>query len=115
MITHTTGTPKYRAPDTPAGQPGLIGVTAKREYDAVEDARGLSCPTPLLRCKRGLGRLDVGKTLLVLATDPESVRDIAAFARQVGHEVVGQDLDNGTHLHYLRKRAATPPSGNAAK
>ena len=45
------------------------------------DARGLTCPLPLLKAKQGLKPLNNGDTLKVIATDPGSVRDFKSFAQ----------------------------------
>jgi tRNA 2-thiouridine synthesizing protein A len=49
------------------------------------DARGLTCPLPLLKARQALSRLEPGDTLVVLATDPEAPIDLAAFAADEGH------------------------------
>jgi tRNA 2-thiouridine synthesizing protein A len=50
------------------------------------DARGLSCPLPLLKARQALAGLAPGETLVVLATDPEAPIDLAALAADEGHE-----------------------------
>lgn len=49
------------------------------------DARGLSCPLPLIKARHALAEMDPGQTLVVLATDPEAPIDLAAFAADGGH------------------------------
>lgn len=49
--------------------------------DAHVDARGLSCPLPILRAKKALATLQSGQVLRVEATDPGSKQDFSAFAR----------------------------------
>ena len=72
------------------------------------DARGLTCPLPILRAKKALADMQSGEVLKVLATDPGSVRDFQAFARQTGNDLVDQQTtqvaghDEFTHL--LRRR-----------
>lgn len=51
------------------------------------DARGLNCPLPILRAKKALADMTSGQILKVLATDPGSQRDFAAFAKQTGNEM----------------------------
>ena len=51
------------------------------EFDKEVDARGLNCPLPILRAKKALAEMQAGQVLRVLATDPGSVKDFAAFAR----------------------------------
>ena len=72
------------------------------------DARGLLCPLPILKAKKALSEMHSGEILKVLATDPGSVRDFQAFARQTGNDLIDQQAkavdgkDEYTHL--LRRR-----------
>ncbi|HRH17599.1 MAG TPA: sulfurtransferase TusA family protein [Aquabacterium sp.] len=72
------------------------------------DARGLTCPLPILRAKKALSDMLSGEVLKVLATDPGSVRDFQAFARQTGNDLLEQQSDQaeGQDLftHFLRRR-----------
>ena len=55
------------------------------EFNKELDARGLNCPLPILRCKKGLAEITGGQVLKVMATDPGSVKDFQAFCKQTGH------------------------------
>ena len=68
------------------------------------DTRGLNCPLPILKAKKALAELQAGQVLKVLATDPGSVRDFQAFARQTGNELVEQSSAGDEFIHYLRRR-----------
>ena len=72
------------------------------------DARGLICPLPILKAKKALSDMHSGEILKVLATDPGSVRDFQAFARQTGNDLLEQQSDQaeGQDLftHFLRRR-----------
>lgn len=68
------------------------------------DTRGLNCPLPILKAKKALADMSSGEVLKVMATDPGSVRDFQAFARQTGNELVQQDTVGAEFLHYLRRR-----------
>ncbi|MDE3011649.1 MAG: sulfurtransferase TusA family protein [Pseudomonadota bacterium] len=68
------------------------------------DTRGLNCPLPILRTKKGLVDLLSGEVLRVMATDPGSVRDFEAFARQTGNVLVHADTAGPEFVFYLRKR-----------
>ena len=68
------------------------------------DTRGLNCPLPILKAKKALSELEAGQVLKVLATDPGSVRDFQAFARQTGHELLEQATVGAEFVHYLRRR-----------
>ena len=68
------------------------------------DTRGLNCPLPILKAKKALADMLSGEVLKVVATDPGSVRDFQAFARQTGNERVDQSSDEKEFVHYLRRR-----------
>ncbi|MBX3622329.1 MAG: sulfurtransferase TusA family protein [Rhizobacter sp.] len=68
------------------------------------DTRGLNCPLPILKAKKALADMQSGQVLKVVATDPGSMRDFQAFARQTGNELVEQSANEGEFTHYLRRR-----------
>ena len=68
------------------------------------DTRGLNCPLPILKAKKALADLQSGEVLRVVSTDPGSVRDFQAFARQTGNELVEQSTAGEDFVHYLRRR-----------
>jgi TusA-related sulfurtransferase len=74
------------------------------QVDKEIDTRGLNCPLPILKAKKALAEIDSGQVLKVVATDPGSVRDFQAFARQTGHELVEQTSSGEEFVHCLRKR-----------
>ena len=67
------------------------------------DAKGLNCPLPIIKAKKMLKDVATGETLRVLATDPGSVADFAAFCRTTGNELVESKQD-GTTYSFLIKR-----------
>ena len=68
------------------------------------DARGLNCPLPILKAKKALSDMASGESIRIASTDPGSMRDFQAFARQTGHELVEQVQQGNDFLHVLRKR-----------
>ena len=56
--------------------------------DKTIDAKGMNCPIPILKAKKGMSEVPVGGVLEVLSTDPGSVADFAAFARTTGHTLM---------------------------
>lgn len=72
-------------------------------FDAELDARGLLCPIPILKTRFALDELSSGEVLKVLSTDAGSTRDMEAFARQTGHELLASAADDGVYVFYLRK------------
>jgi tRNA 2-thiouridine synthesizing protein A len=68
------------------------------------DARGLNCPLPILRAKKALADMTTGQILKVLATDPGSQRDFAAFAKQTGNEIVEVTSQDKIFTFLMRRR-----------
>lgn len=73
------------------------------------DARGLSCPLPLLKARAALAGMGPGDTLVVLATDPEAPIDLAALAADGGHGFTSSRDGAGWRLT-LVKQAGAPPA-----
>ena len=68
------------------------------------DTRGLNCPLPILKAKKALADMQSGEILRVVSTDPGSMRDFQAFARQTGHELVEQSQAGAEFVHVLKRR-----------
>ena len=68
------------------------------------DTRGLNCPLPILKTKKALADMESGQLLKVVATDPGSLRDFQAFARQTGNELLEQTTQADEFIHVLKRR-----------
>ena len=74
------------------------------QVDKEVDARGLNCPLPILRAKKALAELASGQLLKVVSTDTGSMRDLQAFAKQTGNELVDQQAVGDEFVHILKRR-----------
>jgi tRNA 2-thiouridine synthesizing protein A len=74
------------------------------EFDKEVDARGLNCPLPILRAKKALAEIASGQVVRVIATDPGSVKDFQAFARQTGNELLKQGETADRAFEFFLKR-----------
>ncbi len=74
------------------------------DFDQELDASGLNCPLPILRAKKTLNAMTSGQVLHVVATDPGSVRDFDAFAKQTGNELM-ESKEEGGKFHFLIKKS----------
>ena len=68
------------------------------------DARGLSCPMPIVKTAQAIKTMTPGSLLEVLATDPGSVKDFAAWSRTTGNDLVEQTVDGGVYRFVLRRK-----------
>ena len=74
------------------------------DFDKELDARGLNCPLPILRTKKALTDMLSGQVLKVLATDPGSVKDFAAFSRQTGNSLLSSENADAEFVFFMKKK-----------
>ncbi len=75
------------------------GISADRTLDA----KGLSCPMPLLRTKKEMDKIESGQVLEILGTDPGSRNDLPGWCDRSGHEYLGEAEDSGFFHFYIKK------------
>ena len=80
-------------------------MAPEAKFDQILDAKGLSCPLPILRTKKALKYLSKDQVLKVETTDPGSKNDMASWARTTGNELVRVDEGAGTFTFYIKKTA----------
>jgi Predicted redox protein, regulator of disulfide bond formation len=68
------------------------------------DARGLSCPMPIVKTAQAIKTVASGDLIEVLATDPGSVKDFAAWSKTTGNELVEQSVDGAVHRFVIRRK-----------
>jgi tRNA 2-thiouridine synthesizing protein A len=74
------------------------------KFDRELDVKGLNCPLPILRTKKTLAEMASGEVLHVLATDPGSVKDFQAFAKQTGNELLANTETDKVFEYYLKRK-----------
>ncbi len=68
------------------------------------DAKGLNCPLPVMKAKKGIKGLQSGDTLELLSTDPGSVRDFESFCKATGNTLVeANELEPGVYRFLIEK------------
>jgi tRNA 2-thiouridine synthesizing protein A len=71
--------------------------------NCVLDAKGLSCPMPLLRTKKEIGKLKAGEILQIDGTDPGSRNDIPGWCERSGHAYLGEKEGQGYFSFFIKK------------
>lgn len=74
------------------------------EIQQLVDARGLSCPMPIVKTAQAMKTVPSGQLVEVLATDPGSVKDFAAWSRTTGNLLVDQSTDSAGVYHFVLRR-----------
>ncbi|MCL6634717.1 MAG: sulfurtransferase TusA family protein [Peptococcaceae bacterium] len=75
----------------------------KIRADKVVDARGTSCPGPILAAKKAIADVQAGQIMEILATDSGTQKDIPAWAKKMGHEFLGVIEEAGTYRLYVKR------------
>ena len=70
----------------------------------VVDAKGLSCPLPIVRTAQAVKTAAPGTLIEVLATDAGSVRDFEAWSRTTGHQLVESDIEGPIYRFLILRK-----------
>lgn len=73
-------------------------------FDKELNARGMSCPLPILKTKKALADMASGQVLKVISTDSGSVKDMQAFADQTGNALLSTAEENKEYIFYMQKK-----------
>ena len=71
----------------------------------VLDVKGLNCPLPILRTKKAIKDIAVDAVIEVHATDPGSVKDMEAFCKQTGNELMETGESAGVYTFKIKRKA----------
>jgi tRNA 2-thiouridine synthesizing protein A len=74
------------------------------EFDRELDAKGIACPLPILRTKKMLAEMKTGQVLRIQVTDPGSLKDFPAFAKQSGNELLAQLEENQVFEYFVKRK-----------
>jgi len=73
-------------------------------FDKEFNARGMSCPLPIVKTKKALVDMSSGQVLKVISTDAGSLKDMAAFAEQTGNPLLSTVEESGEYIFYVQKK-----------
>jgi tRNA 2-thiouridine synthesizing protein A len=74
------------------------------EIAQIVDARGLSCPMPIVKTAQAVKTIPSGAVIELLATDAGSIKDVAAWCRATGNELVEQTTDGAVYRFVIRRK-----------
>ncbi|RUO26971.1 sulfurtransferase TusA [Aliidiomarina minuta] len=72
---------------------------ATRQLDTI----GLRCPEPVMLIRGQIRQMAEGDTLLVLADDPATTRDIPAFCRFMEHQLLNAQTEEAPYQYLIQK------------
>lgn len=73
-------------------------------FDKELNARGLSCPLPILKTKKALADMTTGQVLKMISTDSGAIKDMQAFADQTGNTLLSMVEENKEYVFYMQKK-----------
>jgi tRNA 2-thiouridine synthesizing protein A len=74
------------------------------DFDKELDARGLSCPLPILRTKKALDSMASGQVLKMTSTDRGAIKDMQVFSKQTGNPLLSAVEENKEFIFFLQKK-----------
>jgi tRNA 2-thiouridine synthesizing protein A len=72
-------------------------------FDKELDTTGLTCPMPIMKCKKMLQSLAAGQVLHLLATDIGTKSDIPALVNKTGDQIMETSEADGKIHFYIKK------------
>lgn len=67
------------------------------------DALGLRCPEPVMMTRLAIRKMALGETLLIIADDPATTRDIPSFCRFMDHQLLASDTTKLPYRYLVQK------------
>ena len=76
---------------------------SENNIDKMLDCSGLSCPMPVVKTKKAIKDMEIGQNLEMIATDPGSIPDMEAWARQTKHDLIESEDMGGKYRFVIKK------------
>ncbi|WP_133405229.1 sulfurtransferase TusA [Parashewanella tropica] len=67
------------------------------------DALGLRCPEPVMMVRKKVRHMQDGETLLIIADDPATTRDIPSFCQFMDHKLLAEDTSSTPYQYLIQK------------
>jgi tRNA 2-thiouridine synthesizing protein A len=67
------------------------------------DALGLRCPEPVMMVRKTVRKMAEGETLLIIADDPATTRDIPSFCEFMDHTLIASNTQTIPYQYLLKK------------
>ncbi len=72
------------------------------DVDIELDCRGMYCPMPIVKLKKATKTMESGQVLRLVATDPGSKRDLPAWAKKTGSEILESNEESGEFVFVIK-------------
>jgi len=75
------------------------------QYTKKLDAIGLRCPEPVMMVRLTMRKMKDGDTLLIIADDPSTTRDIPKFCVFMEHKLIKSETEQSPYRYLIKKIA----------
>jgi len=72
-------------------------------HDQVLDAKGLLCPMPIVKLAKFMREMTPAQVVLLEATDPGAIPDVAAWSRNTKNPVIHQETEGKVMRFWIQK------------
>ena len=74
------------------------------ESDEILDCKGLSCPMPIMKLAKTMKKMQSGKVLKMLGTDPGSKEDVPKWCKKTGNDLLEITEETGVYIYFIKKK-----------
>ena len=60
------------------------------------------CPMPIVKLKKTTKTMEPGQIVKLVATDPGSARDVPAWAKKTGADILESNEENGEYIFIIK-------------
>ena len=71
--------------------------------DRTLDAKGLLCPMPIVKLTKALKEMESQQVILLEATDPGAIPDVAAWSKNTGNAILNQETEGKVMRFWIQK------------
>ncbi len=71
--------------------------------DRTVDTKGLLCPMPIVKLAKAIKELEPSQVILLEATDPGAVPDVAAWSKNTGNPILAQETVDKVMRFWIQK------------
>ena len=67
------------------------------------DTKGMLCPMPIVKLSKAIKELEPRQVILLEATDPGAIPDVAAWSKNTGNPVLAQETVDKVMRFWIQK------------
>ncbi|MCP3927755.1 MAG: sulfurtransferase TusA family protein [Bacteroidetes bacterium] len=77
---------------------------AEHKISKTLNCSGMLCPMPVVKTRGAIKKMEIGEVLEMISTDPGSMPDMHAWAKQTRHELLEAKEEGQNEFRFLIKK-----------